>query len=108
MNKRSTVGLEIHKESIEIAFAEGTSGGEVRHYGRIGAIASSWHGWRADELTQVSVPDKRDEAIRDLVRSSTSAATRPFTEMQSDTRLAPSALTRNTHVENKKASAANA
>ena len=43
MNKRSTVhvGLDIHKESIEIALADGTHGGEVRHYGRIGGDLAS-------------------------------------------------------------------
>jgi len=29
------VGLDVHKNTIEIAFAEGGSDGEVRHYGKI-------------------------------------------------------------------------
>jgi hypothetical protein len=35
MHKRITVhvGLDVHRDSIEIALADGTSGGEVRHHG---------------------------------------------------------------------------
>ena len=43
MNKPITVHVEmdVHKESIEIAVADGTGGGEVRHVGRIrGDLAS--------------------------------------------------------------------
>ena len=43
MNKIITVfvGLDVHKDSIEIATADGTSGGEVRHVGRIGGDMAS-------------------------------------------------------------------
>src|SRR5438445_7412553 len=43
MHKRITVhvGLDVHKDSIEIALADGTQGGEVRHYGRIGGDLAS-------------------------------------------------------------------
>ena len=43
MNKTITVfvGLDVHKESIEIATADGTSGGEVRHVGRVGGDMAS-------------------------------------------------------------------
>ena len=43
MNKRITVyvGMDVHKESIEIALADGMAGGEVRHYGRIGGDLAS-------------------------------------------------------------------
>jgi len=30
------IGLDVHKESIEVAFAEDGLAGEVRHYGKIG------------------------------------------------------------------------
>jgi len=32
------IGLDVHKESIEIAIAEDGIGGEVRHYGKVGGI----------------------------------------------------------------------
>ena len=139
MNQRSTVyvGLDVHKDSIEIALADGTAGGEVRHYGRVGgdfasldrAVRQFGRGRallftyeagpcgfalyrhllqqgescqvvapsmtprrpgeriktdrrdclklarlaRAGELTVVTVPDERDEAIRDLVRARSDA-----------------------------------
>lgn len=43
MNKRVTVhvGLDVREESIEIALADGTSGGEVGHCGRIGGDPAS-------------------------------------------------------------------
>jgi len=43
MHKRITVhvGLDVHKDSIEIALADGTQEGEVRHYGRIGGDLAS-------------------------------------------------------------------
>ena len=43
MSKTITVfvGLDVHKDSIEIATADGTGGGEARHVGRIGGDLAS-------------------------------------------------------------------
>jgi transposase len=42
MTKRSTmVGLDVHKESIEVVTAEPGAEGEVRHFGKIGADLAS-------------------------------------------------------------------
>ncbi len=35
-------GLDVHKNSIEVALAEGGREGEVRRYGRIGEIWIHW------------------------------------------------------------------
>ncbi len=35
------IGLDVHKESIEIAIAEDGIGGEVRHYGKVGGTLSA-------------------------------------------------------------------
>ena len=52
MHQRITVhvGTDVRKDSIEIALADGTCGGEVRHYGRIGGdLASLRAETRADD-----------------------------------------------------------
>ena len=42
MNKHTVyVGVDVHKESIEIALAVATAGGEARHYGRVGGDFAS-------------------------------------------------------------------
>ncbi len=42
MTKRSTmVGLDVHKESIEVVTAEPGAEGEVRHFGKIGGDLAS-------------------------------------------------------------------
>ncbi len=35
------IGLDVHKESIEVAIAEDGLGGEVRHYGKIGGTLAA-------------------------------------------------------------------
>ena len=98
MAKRSMfVGMDVHKESIDISLAEEGRDGEVRHYGRItgdlealakvvnpssmpkrsgdriktdrrdGDALARLH--RAGELTPIYIPRADDEALRDLVRA---------------------------------------
>ena len=39
-NRSMFVGLDVHKETIDVSIAEGDRRGEVRHYGVIRAISS--------------------------------------------------------------------
>jgi len=46
MGKRSMfVGMDVHKESIDISLAEEGRDGEVRHYGSIAGIWRPWRRW---------------------------------------------------------------
>ena len=50
MAKRSMfVGMDVHKESIDVSLAEEGRNGEVRHYGM---IAGNLEGGRLDSITQ--------------------------------------------------------
>ena len=85
------IGMDVHKESIEIAIADDGANGEVRCYGRIGGTLDALKKtlrklvsedktdkrdtvqlvrlFRAGELKPVYVPDREDEAMRDLSRA---------------------------------------
>ena len=71
MTTHSTfIGMDIHKNSIDIAIAQSGRKGQVRHYGKIdGTLSALDKVVRKGELTAVYVPLAEDEAIRDLIRA---------------------------------------
>ncbi len=46
-DRLSYVGLDVHKEAIVVAIAEGGLRGEIREYGRIANTRRHWIEWRA-------------------------------------------------------------